>query len=98
MWGGMCPRSACAFEPPLGYAGLLRGPGQHERIVRLIRRRDHLSNAVDTVREAAGATRDRVYAEGYILGQLVPFLEGEHADALDELRRYKREIGLLGEE
>ncbi len=98
MWGGMCPRSACAFEPPLGYAGLLRGPGQHERIVRLIRRRDHLSNAVDTVREAAGATRDRVYAEGYILGQLVPFLEGEHADTLDELRRYKREIGLLGEE
>ncbi len=69
-------------------------PGQHERIVRLIRRCDHLSNAVDAVREAAGAKRDRVYAEDYMLGELVPFLEGEHADALDELRRYKREIGL----
>ncbi|PLS84233.1 MAG: hypothetical protein CYG60_19060 [Actinobacteria bacterium] len=73
-------------------------PGQHDRITRLIERCDHLSNAVDAAREAAKTERDRVYAEDYILGELVPFLEAERDDARDELRRYKREIGLLGEE
>ena len=49
-------------------------------------------------REAAEAEEDRAYAESYLLGELVPFLEDEHKAARDELRRYKRELGLLGEE
>ncbi len=70
-------------------------PGQQERIERLIARCDHLSIAVDVARESAKTEEDRVYAEGYILGRLVPFLEEEHTAALDELRRYRREVGLL---
>ena len=77
-------------EPP--------SPGQQERIERLIARCDHLSNALDVVREAAKTEGDRAYAENYLLGELVPFLEDEHKAARDELRRYKRELGLLGEE
>jgi hypothetical protein len=69
--------------------------GQQERIERLITRCDHLSIAIDVAREAAKTEQDEVYAENYILGQLVPFLQEEHTAALDELRRYKREIGLL---
>jgi hypothetical protein len=69
-------------------------PGQQERIERLIARCDHLSIAVDMVRESGKSEEDRVYAENYILGQLVPFLQEAHTAALDDLRRYKREIGL----
>jgi hypothetical protein len=72
--------------------------GQQARIERLISRCDHLSIAIDVAREAAKTEQDEVYAEDYILGQLVPFLESERDDANNELRRYKREIGLLGEE
>ncbi|MDP9479190.1 MAG: hypothetical protein M3R38_26515 [Actinomycetota bacterium] len=72
--------------------------GQHDRITRLIERCDHLSNAVDAALQAAKVERDKRYAEDYILGTLVPFLEAERDDARNELRRYKREIGLLGEE
>lgn len=71
------------------------GPGQQERIVRLIERCDHFSNAVDAVREAARVEPDRVYAENYLTGKLLPFIEAEEEAAKVELRRYKREIGLL---
>ncbi len=71
--------------------------GQRERIERLITRCDHLSNAADAVRDAAEKEQDREYAERYLLGKLAPFLEAEHEDAVAELRRYRREIGLSDE-
>ncbi len=70
-------------------------PAQAERVRRLIRRYDHLNMAAEFVTVAARSERDRVYAEGYMLGELAPSLEALRDEAGDELRRYKRELGLL---
>ena len=45
--------------------------------------------------EAARVEPERVFAENYLTGRLLPFLEAEAEAARVELRRYKREIGLL---
>jgi hypothetical protein len=70
-------------------------PGEHERATLLIDRCDYFANAARVVREAARAESDRVYADNFLARNLLSFLEAEREAAKDELRRYKREIGLL---
>ncbi len=69
-------------------------PEQEESLQELITRIDHLNMAAELIREAAKTEPDRVYAEGYMLAELVPFLEAMREEAGDDLRRYKLEIGL----
>lgn len=69
--------------------------GQAARVHRLIHHYDHINMAAEFVKEAAKTERDREYAVGYMLGELVPALEAMRDEAGDEIRRFKREIGLL---
>jgi hypothetical protein len=72
-------------------------PGQAERLRRLIHRFDHIAMAAELIREAAKTEPDRRYAEGYMLGELVPALEAMRDEAGAEIRRYRREIGMLAD-
>ncbi len=69
-------------------------PEQEETLQELITRIDHLNMAAVTVREAARTERDRAYAEGYMLGELVPFLETDRDETNQELDRYMKHLGL----
>ncbi len=66
---------------------------RNARIRRLIERIDDFSNAAEIVRQAAEAEPDRAYAEGYMLGKLLPFLEEERDEANDRLEEYREEVG-----
>ncbi len=69
-------------------------PEQEESLQELITRIDHLNMAAELIREAAKMEPDRVYAEGYMLAELVPFLETERDETNQELDRYMRHLGL----
>lgn len=69
-------------------------PGQHERVTLLIDRCDYFANAARVVRTIARPEKDAKYASFY-REKLAPFLDAENEAAQVELRRYKREIGLL---